>query len=159
MSFDNETALMNVIDWQNVADKMARLFKEGLAKELVNSGEEKYQTAITDFDKLMINAKFKVWKPRSETDYNNMIIALKQSGCISEDTAIEKNTESSPDEKMRRQKEKDEELQMKEKELSLQYGGNENSDNNHNTDNSATTNNNSNNSSDTNNGEQGGAND
>ena len=34
MSFDNETALMNVINWQNVADKMARLFKAGLAKEL-----------------------------------------------------------------------------------------------------------------------------
>ena len=144
MSFDNETALMNVIDWQNVADKMARLFKEGLAKELVNKGIN--PTAITDFEKLMINAKFKVWKPRSETDYNNMIIALKQSGCISEDTAIEKNTESSPDEKMRRQKEKDEELQMKEKELSLQYGGNDNnSDNNHNTENSATQNNNNNN--------------
>lgn len=158
MSFDNETALMNVIDWQNVADKMARLFKEGLAKELVNKGIN--PTAITDFEKLMINAKFKVWKPRSETDYNNMIIALKQSGCISEDTAIEKNTESSPDEKMRRQKEKDEELALKEKELSLQYGGNDNnSDDNQNTDNSATTNNNSNNSSDTNNGEQGGAND
>lgn len=158
MSFDNETALMNVIDWQNVADKMARLFKEGLAKELVNKGIN--PTAITDFEKLMINAKFKVWKPRSETDYNSMIIQLKQSGCISEDTAIEKNTESSPDEKMRRQKEKDEELALKEKELSLQYGGNDNnSDNNQNTDNSATTNNNSNNSSDTNNGEQGGAND
>ena len=152
MSFDNETALMNVIDWQNVADKMARLFKEGLAKELVNKGIN--PTAITDFEKLMINAKFKVWKPRSETDYNNMIIALKQSGCISEDTAIEKNTESSPDEKMRRQKEKDEELALKEKELSLQYGGNDNnSDNNQNTDNSATQDNNNNNGT----GGQGGA--
>lgn len=160
MSFDNETALMNVIDWQNVADKMARLFKEGLAKELVNKGIN--PTAITDFEKLMINAKFKVWKPRSETDYNNMIIALKQSGCISEDTAIEKNTESSPDEKMRRQKEKDEELEMKEKELSLQYGGNDNnSDNNQDTGNSATQNNNSNNNngSDNKNSGQGGAND
>lgn len=161
MSFDNETALMNVIDWQNVADKMARLFKEGLAKELVNKGIN--PTAITDFEKLMINAKFKVWKPRSETDYNNMIIALKQSGCISEDTAIEKNTESSPDEKMRRQKEKDEELALKEKELSLQYGGNDNnsSDNSQNTGNSATQNNNSNNNngSDNKNSGQGGAND
>lgn len=161
MSFDNETALMNVIDWQNVADKMARLFKEGLAKELVNKGIN--PTAITDFEKLMINAKFKVWKPRSETDYNNMIIALKQSGCISEDTAIEKNTESSPDEKMRRQKEKDEELALKEKELSLQYGGNDNnsSDNSQNTGNSATQNNNSNNNngSDNKNSGQGDAND
>lgn len=142
MSFDNETALMNVIDWQNVADKMARLFKEGLAKELVN--KKINETAVTDFQNLMINAKFKVWKPRSETDYNNMIISLKQSGCISEDTAIEKNTESSPDEKMRRQKEKDKELELKEKELYLQYGGNgnNNSDNSQYTGDSATQNNN-----------------
>lgn len=129
MSFDNETALMNVIDWQNVADKMCRLFKEGLAKELVNKGIN--ETAITDFEELQINAKFKVWKPRSESDYNSMIIQLKQSGCISEETAIEKNTESSPDEKLRRQKEVEKELELKEKELSLQYGSSaaNNSDN------------------------------
>lgn len=152
MSFDNETALMNVIDWQNVADKMCRLFKEGLAKELVN--KKINETAITDFEKVMINAKFKVWKPRSESDYNSMIIQLKQSGCISEETAIEKNTESSPDEKLRRQKEVEKELELKEKELSLQYGGNDNnSDNNQNTGNSATQNNNNNKK----NGEQGGA--
>lgn len=153
MSLDNETALMNVIDWQNVADKMCRLFKEGLAKELVNKGIN--DTAVTDFEQLQINAKFKVWKPRSESEYNNMLISLKQSGCISEETAIEKNTESSPDEKMRRQKERDEELALKEKELYLQYGGG--SDNN--SDNTSPTktisDDNSNNSND---GGQGGAN-
>lgn len=146
MSFDNETALMNVIDWQNVADKMARLFKEGLSKELVNSGDEEYETAVTDFEKLMINAKFKVWKPRSETEYNNMLAALKGAGLISEETGIERNTESSPDEKIRRQKEREEEIRLKEKELSLQYGGNDNnSDNNQNTGNLVTQNNNNNN--------------
>lgn len=146
MSFDNETALMNVIDWQNVADKMARLFKEGLAKELVNSGEEKYGTAITDFEKMMINAKFKVWKPRSESDYNTMLATLKGAGLISEETGIEKNTESTPDEKMRRQKEKQEEFELKEKELSLQYGGNNaNSDSTRTTSSSATQDNNNSN--------------
>lgn len=155
MSFDNETALMNVIDWQNVADKMCRLFKEGLAKELVNNKEN--ETAVTDFEELQINAKFKVWKPRSDSDYNSQIIQLKQSGCISEETAIEKNTESSPDEKMRRQKEKDAELELKEKELSLQYGGGvNNSDNSTNPSNDSDTKNN-NNGSDNNDGGQGGA--
>lgn len=126
MSSDNETANMNVIGWQNVADKMCRLFKEGLAKELVNNGMD--ETAITDFDKLMINAKFKVWKPRSESDYNSMLIQLKGAGLISEETGIEKNTESSPDEKLRRKKEKDESLMLREKELSLQYGSNASGD-------------------------------
>lgn len=127
MSFDNETALMNVINWQNVADKMARLFKEGLAKELVNKGIDR--TAVTTFEDLDVNAKFKVWKPRSESDYNTMLATLKGAGLISEETGIEKNTESSPDEKMRRQKEKDAELELKEKELSLQYGNNNNDNN------------------------------
>ena len=137
MSSDNETANMNVIGWQNVADKMCRLFKEGLAKELVNKGINK--TAVTDFEKLQINAKFKVWKPRSESDYNSMLIQLKGAGLISEETGIEKNTESSPDEKVRRQKEKDEALELQEKTLSLQYGsGGNNSDNSSNSDGSAT---------------------
>lgn len=128
MSLDNETSSLNVIDWQNVADKMCRLFKEGLAKELVN--KDINSTAVTDFEKLQINAKFNIWKPRSETDYNSMLIQLAGAGLISEETGIEKNTVSSPDEKVRRQKEKDEALKLQEKTLSLQYGSkaNANSD-------------------------------
>lgn len=116
---DIETALQGVIDWQNVADKMTRLFKEGLAKELVN---KKIQpTAVTDFDNLHINAKFKVWRPQNDTEYNSMLIQLKGAGLISEETGIEKNTESSPDEKIRRSKEREEEaknnIQTQEKEV------------------------------------------
>ena len=102
---DNETSLLGVIDWQNVADKMCRLFKEGLAKELVNKRIN--PTALTDFDNLHINAKFKEWMPQSETDYNSMLIQLKGAGLISEETGIERNTESSPDEKIRRKREKE----------------------------------------------------
>ena len=102
---DNETSLLSAIDWQNVADKMCRLFKEGLAKELVQKGIN--PTAVTDFENLHINAKFKEWMPQSDTDYNSMLIQLKGAGLISEETGIEKNTESSPDEKLRRKKEKD----------------------------------------------------
>ena len=57
-----------------------------------------------------------------------MLIQLAGAGLISEETGIEKNTESSPDEKVRRQKEKDEALRLKEKELSLQYGSNASGD-------------------------------
>lgn len=118
-SRDIETALQGVIEWQNVADKMCRLFKEGLSKELVTSGEREFETAVTDFKQLNINAKFKVWRPHNDSEYNSMLIQLKQSGCLSEDTAIEKNTESAPDEKARRKREREEEMAQKEREMNF----------------------------------------
>ena len=78
---------------------MCRLYKYGWAKELVSNGQNK--TAITDFQILSISADFKVWKPRSAIEYNNMLIALKNGGILSAKTGIEKNTESTPDEEMR----------------------------------------------------------
>lgn len=98
-SLDIENALQKVIEWQNVADKMTRLFKEGLAKELVNNGT--LPTAITRFEKLNINAKFKVWRPMNDYEYNQMLTILTGAGILSKETGIEKNTESAPDEKVR----------------------------------------------------------
>lgn len=98
-----------VIEWQNVADKMTRLFKFGLAVELVNSGEN--PTAITDFDNLDINAKFQVWRPFNEYEYNQMITILTGAGVLSKESGIELNTLSKPDEKMRVAKEEQEEMQ------------------------------------------------
>ena len=95
-----------VIEWQNVADKMTRLFKYGLAKELVETGEN--PTAITDFEDLNISSKFKVWRPFNEYEYNQMITTLKGAGVISTETAIEVNTISKPDEKLRVRKEAEE---------------------------------------------------
>lgn len=107
-SLDIETALQGVIEWQNVADKMCRLFKQGLAKELVYKGIN--PTAVTDYDSLNIGASFKVWRPQNDSEYNSMLIQLAGAGLISEETGIEKNTESSPDEKLRRKKETDREI-------------------------------------------------
>lgn len=95
-----------VIEWQNAADKMTRLFKYGLAKELVETGEN--PTAITDFEDLNISSKFKVWRPFNEYEYNQMIATLKGAGVISTETAIEVNTISKPDEKLRVKKETEE---------------------------------------------------
>ena len=95
-----------VIDWQNVADKATRLFKYGLAKELVATGEN--PTAITDFEDLHISSKFKVWRPFNEYEYNQMVTILSGAGVISKETAIEVNTISKPDEKLRVQKETEE---------------------------------------------------
>lgn len=105
-SLDMENALQGVIEWQNVADKMVRLFKEGLAKELVNKGENK--TAVTEFADMNINAKFKVWRPLNEYEYNQMVTMLLGAGVLSQESAIELNTFSKPDEKNRIKKEAEE---------------------------------------------------
>lgn len=98
-SLDHETSKRNVIKWQNVADKMGRLFKYGLAKELVKKDEQ--PMAISNFKNLNIFAQFKEWKPRSDESYNQMLSMLKGSGLISQQTGIQKNTESTPDEELR----------------------------------------------------------
>ena len=105
-SLDNEKSNQGVIEWQNVADKMARLFKQGLAKELVNNGLQ--PTAITDFENLNISAKFKPWRPMNEMEYNTMLETMYSNGILSRKTAIQKNTESSPDEEMRIRQETEE---------------------------------------------------
>lgn len=105
-SMDIESALKSAMEWQNVADKMTRLFKEGLSHELVQKGKEK--NAKTDFENINVNAFIKYWKPISDTEYNNMLIALVNGGIISKTTGIESNTESNPDELYRIKKEDEE---------------------------------------------------
>lgn len=103
---DIETATFNVIEWQNFVDKCKRLFKEGLAKELVNNGD--VPDAITAFEDLKIGAKFKIWRPFNESEYNQMLATLKGAGILSKKTAVEKNTQSQPDEAQRIAQEEDE---------------------------------------------------
>lgn len=104
-SMDLELANREAVEWQNVADKMMRLFKYGLAKELVNYGIN--ETAITDFEELNINAKFKVWQPRNDYEYNQMLAMLKNAGILSIESGVELNTESKPDEKERIRREQE----------------------------------------------------
>lgn len=123
-SLDIEKAEQNAIAYQNVADKMVRLFKFGLAKELVNKKEK--ETAVTEFAELKISAKFKIWRPFSATEYNNMLIQLHNEGLISDKTGIEKNTEATPDEYARVEKQKKEEAEEEEKKLLQQQKTNAN---------------------------------
>ncbi len=117
-SLDLELAHQKVIEWQNVADKMVRLFKFGLAKELVASGKNEF--AVTDFEELNINAKFKVWKPLNDDAYNLSVATMKQMGIISLETAIEMNTYSKPDEKARVRKEMEEAERKAQEQMNLQ---------------------------------------
>lgn len=93
---DIETAHNDTIEWQNVASKMMRLFKFGLAKELVATDE--IDTAVTDFKRLTISSKFSTWRPQSEEAFNQMLISVNGAGGISNRTLIEKNTCATPDE-------------------------------------------------------------
>ena len=95
----------SVIEWQNFASKMSRLYKEGLAKQLVSSGEN--PTAITDFAKMKVSTSFKPWQPFDESTWNQMLCTMKGAGVISTKTAVEKNTISAPDEEVRLQKEQE----------------------------------------------------
>lgn len=108
-SLDIQTAENGIVEWQNVADKMVRLFKRGLAMELVAKGIK--PDAITEFDKLNINANFDIWKPFSEAEYNQMLGTMKQAGILSQKTAVEQNTISRPDEVERMAREAEELLQ------------------------------------------------
>jgi hypothetical protein len=119
-------ATQAVIEWQNVADKMTRLFKQGLAMELVNSGVN--PTAITDFANLDINAKFKVWRPFNEYEFNQMITVLTGAGILSKESGIELNTLSKPDEKQRIKTEEEEAAQKALEQMMLTAEQNEQSE-------------------------------
>ena len=48
--------------------------------------------------KLPIYSKFRIWRPFSESEYNQMLATLKGAGLLSVRTGIELNTASAPDE-------------------------------------------------------------
>ena len=129
---DIQNALQKVIDWQNVADKMTRLFKYGLSVELVNTGEN--EKAITEFEELDIAAQFKVWRPMNDYEYNQMITILTGAGVLSKESGIELNTLSKPDEKMRVAKEEEEKerkaLEAQERQLEMTTIAKENKEEN-----------------------------
>lgn len=114
-SLDIQTAENGKVDWQNVADKMVRLFKWGLAMEFVNkdkSDPDYNPNAITEFAKMNINASFDIWTPYSETEYNTMLVTMVNGGILSRRTGTEMNTISRPDENERINREKTEDMEQ-----------------------------------------------
>lgn len=118
---DMATAQDGISEWQNVANKMSRLFKEGIAKELVIHGGDEFATAMTDLAELRIQSMFSAWKPKSDVAENQMLTALYAAGNggISRQTFVEKNTVSTPDE-MERIRREVAEQQAREKEMAEQ---------------------------------------
>lgn len=111
-SLDIQTAANGIVEWQNVADKMVRLFKQGLAMEFRNKSKFT-EEEIKVLEELNINASFDIWTPYSESEYNQMLCTMKNSGILSQQTSVEFNTISRPDEVERIAKEHKEELERK----------------------------------------------
>jgi hypothetical protein len=124
-SLDIQTARNGIVEWQNVADKMVRLFKEGLAIELRDKGVQ--ADAVPRFKNLNVNASFDIWQPYSESEMNQMLATMKNAGILSQLTATEQNSISRPDEWERLKKEeaetleKEMEKERRTKELEAQY--------------------------------------
>lgn len=116
MSLDNQTALTGCIEYKNVADKMMRLFKYGLAKEL---NDIVVPNAITRFADVNISADFTVWMPKSDVEFSQRLVTLKQSGIISAKTATEICDLSKSDEENRLKDEEELKIQ-REKEANAQ---------------------------------------
>ncbi len=115
-SGDNEKAANNAIEWQDAINMATYLFKEGLAKELVNKGEN--PTAVTDFAKMQIGAKFVPWMPKSLTEMAQVLSVLIASNITSKETGAELMTSwgvNKPSEKQRLKKEQDEAQTLLEK--------------------------------------------
>jgi len=129
-SLDIINSYDEVIEWQNFVSKHSRLFKEGLAKQLVASGEN--PTAITDFAQMQISTSFKPWQPFDESVWNQMLCTLKGSGLISIKTGVEKNTVSAPDEEVRldAEEQKAEEKAQKQAEQQAAIAAKNNANNN-----------------------------
>ncbi len=101
-SGDNEKAVNNAIEWQEAINQATLLFKEGLAKELVNSGVN--TSAITDYASLNITSRFVPWMPKSMTDMASVLQMLTASGITSRETGIDIMDSygiNSPSEKLR----------------------------------------------------------
>jgi hypothetical protein len=109
-SLDIQTAKNGIVEWQNVADKMVRLFKHGLAMELRN--KRILDNAVPRFEKLNINAQFDIWQPYSEEQYNAMLGTMVSQKILSRRTGTEANTISRPDECERLEIEKAEDMKL-----------------------------------------------
>ena len=109
-SLDIQTAKNGIVEWQNVADKMVRLFKHGLAMELRN--KRILDNAVPRFEKLNINAQFDIWQPYSEEQYNAMLGTMVSQKILSRRTGTEANTISRPDECERLERERVEDMEQ-----------------------------------------------
>jgi len=67
--------------------------------------------AVTEYELTEIESEIRVWRPRNDNEYNQMITALTGAEVLSKETGAEVNTLSRPDEKARLAKQRQKELE------------------------------------------------
>lgn len=87
-----ERALIDVREYDDVADKLTRLFVYGLGIELGR---------VSEFNKLRVRGEFRAWLPQSDSAIVQDIVSLRGQKSISIQTAAEKSPYSAPDEARR----------------------------------------------------------
>lgn len=84
-----ERAMQDAKDWDDIADKICRLFIFGLGRE---------RGAFTKYNAMKVRASFEVWVPQSESEISQNINVLKASGVMSTETGSSVNPYAQPDE-------------------------------------------------------------
>jgi hypothetical protein len=87
-----ERAQEDIRDYDEVADRMFMLFKEGVSREL---------GAYTKWKKCKVRAEYDLWIPQSDYELAQRLVTQKQAGVISAETATELSPDAQPDEKSR----------------------------------------------------------
>jgi len=100
-----ERAQGDIRDYDEVADKMMELFKEGVSKELIKYAE---------WSACKVRAEYELYVPQSETEFVNRLVSQTQNGIISIETATEISPDSQPDERQRLEREKIKKIEQEE---------------------------------------------
>lgn len=91
-----QKAQKDIREYDDAADTMIRLFKDGVSKEL---------GVYTSWNLCKVRAEYELYEPQSETEFVNRLITQKQSGIISGETATNLSPDAQPDEKHRIERE------------------------------------------------------
>lgn len=84
-----ERAQNDIREYDEVADAMFSVFKEGVSKELKQ---------YSKWNLCKIRAEYEIWAPQSDTEFVSRLVIQKQSNIISGETATELSMDSQPDE-------------------------------------------------------------
>lgn len=90
-----EKATQEALDYDDVADKMLRLFMYGMGVE---------RAKLTDYAKLSVRAEFEAWMPQSDTEIANIINTSLIAGSLTPETGREIHPYAKPDEVLRGEK-------------------------------------------------------
>ena len=103
-----EQAINDINFYNETVDGIVDLFKQGYGIEQKN---------ITGYKNLKIRGDMNVYVPQNDTEVINNINQSLLNGSLSEETALQENPLSAPDEMDRKRREKEEDIEDERKEI------------------------------------------